>query len=191
MKSFLSKVNVMIVTIEEWVERQSAFATIALSATLLALIGFVDRIAPTEVAFLLFYLIPIFLITWRFNNPWGYVAGIISAVVWGTTEYTGTGASKWVEGWNLLVEVGLFLSFAGLVGSLHVHLVIQKNLNHRLEDVIAEVKRLSGLLPICAWCKRIRDENGQWHQMEEYIRSHADVSITHGICPECREKNRR
>ena len=181
----------MIVTIEEWVDQRSGTTILLVAAVLLALIGIVDRVAPTEVAFLLFYLIPIFLITWRFNNPSGYLAGIVSAIVWGFSEYVGTGASTWVAGWNLLVEVGLFLSFAGLVGSLHEHLIIQKNLNRRLEDVVAEVKRLSGLLPICAWCKRIRDENGQWHQMEEYIRSHADVSITHGICPDCREKNRR
>ncbi len=181
----------MIVTIEEWVEHRSAISIVSAAAILLALIGFVDHIAPTEVALLLFYLIPIFLVTWRFDNPWGYVAAIVSALVWGSSEYSGTNVRPWVAGWNLFIEVGLFLSFAGVIGSLHEHLVLQRTLNRRLEDVVAEVKRLSGLLPICAWCKRIRDENGQWHQMEEYIRSHADVSITHGICPECREKNRR
>ncbi len=181
----------MIITIERWLEQRSVPSTLLLAGGLLALIGYIDHVAPTEVAFLLFYLVPIFIITWRFDNPWGYAAGIVSAAVWAAGEYSASEASLWVAGWNILVEVGLFLTFAALIGSLHENLITQRTLNRRLEEAVAEVKRLSGLLPICAWCKRIRDSNGEWHQMEDYIRSHADVSITHGICPECKEKARR
>jgi len=54
-----------------------------------------------------------------------------------------------------------------------------------LQNALAQVKVLSGLLPICASCKKIRDEKGQWAPVEKYIRERADVSFTHGICPEC------
>lgn len=54
-----------------------------------------------------------------------------------------------------------------------------------LEKVLLEVKRLSGLLPICAGCKKIRDEHDQWHQIEDYIHSHSEADFSHGICPEC------
>ena len=47
------------------------------------------------------------------------------------------------------------------------------------------VRVLSGLLPICAWCKRIRNESGDWEQMELYIRNHSQAEFTHGICGEC------
>lgn len=55
----------------------------------------------------------------------------------------------------------------------------------RLETALQEVKRLSGLLPICAGCKRIRDREGGWHPIEVYIASHSEADFTHGICPEC------
>lgn len=54
-----------------------------------------------------------------------------------------------------------------------------------LWDALAKVKTLSGLLPICASCKRIRDDAGYWTQVEVYIRDHTDVEFSHGICPEC------
>jgi hypothetical protein len=57
-----------------------------------------------------------------------------------------------------------------------------------LQAALAEVKTLSGLLPICAKCKRIRDDGGYWNQIESYVQQHSDVMFTHGICPECYRK---
>jgi PAS domain S-box-containing protein len=57
-----------------------------------------------------------------------------------------------------------------------------------LEDSLAKLRRLSGMLPICASCKRIRDDKGYWQQVEEYIGEHSEAEFSHGICPECAEK---
>ena len=57
-----------------------------------------------------------------------------------------------------------------------------------LEDALAKVKTLSGLLPICASCKKIRDDKGYWKQIETYIQEHSDAEFTHGICPECMKR---
>lgn len=54
-----------------------------------------------------------------------------------------------------------------------------------LEKALNEVKRLSGLLPICSACKKIRDEGGAWQQIEEYIHAHSEADFSHSICPEC------
>lgn len=54
-----------------------------------------------------------------------------------------------------------------------------------LQQALAEVKTLSGLLPICASCKKIRDDGGYWRQVESYFQAHSDVSFSHGICPDC------
>jgi rubrerythrin len=59
--------------------------------------------------------------------------------------------------------------------------------NRNLAHKMGEVKRLSGLLPICANCKKIRDEQGAWHQLESYISEHTEADFTHGVCPECTE----
>ncbi|MBC7257305.1 MAG: PAS domain-containing protein, partial [Chloroflexi bacterium] len=54
-----------------------------------------------------------------------------------------------------------------------------------LNAALAQVKKLSGLLPICAICKKIRNDAGYWTEVEEYIASHSEADFTHGICPEC------
>ncbi len=59
------------------------------------------------------------------------------------------------------------------------------NLILELKDALAKVKSLSGLLPICASCKRIRDDRGYWNQLESYVREHSTAEFSHGICPEC------
>lgn len=57
-----------------------------------------------------------------------------------------------------------------------------------LEKALSEVKALSGLLPICASCKKIRDDRGYWNQIESYISHHSEAQFSHGICPECAKK---
>ena len=54
-----------------------------------------------------------------------------------------------------------------------------------LELALANVQRLSGLLPICSYCKSIRDDAHYWHRVEEYVTEHSEVQFTHGICPKC------
>jgi CheY-like chemotaxis protein len=58
----------------------------------------------------------------------------------------------------------------------------------QLEKALLEVKRLSGLLPICASCKKIRDDQGNWQQIESYIQSHSEADFSHGICPDCAQR---
>jgi hypothetical protein len=54
-----------------------------------------------------------------------------------------------------------------------------------LKDALKRVKTLNGLLPICASCKKIRNDGGYWEQVESYIRSRSNAEFTHGICPDC------
>ena len=67
----------------------------------------------------------------------------------------------------------------------------REELINDLQDALGKVKTLSGLLPICSSCKRIKDEEGSWHQLEGYIREHSDAEFSHGICPDCMRKIRR
>ena len=65
-----------------------------------------------------------------------------------------------------------------------------RRVSTRLAEALENVKTLHGLLPICAWCKRIRDDQGYWSQVEAYFHAHAGTDFTHGICPDCFEKLR-
>ncbi|MGD9100421.1 MAG: response regulator, partial [Anaerolineae bacterium] len=61
--------------------------------------------------------------------------------------------------------------------------------NEALQQALDAIKTLSGLIPICAWCgSKIKDDAGQWVQVEVYIKDHSDADFTHGICPACLER---
>ena len=55
----------------------------------------------------------------------------------------------------------------------------------KLQEALATVRTLSGLLPICSSCKKIRDDQGHWNQLETYILEHSEAEFTHGFCPDC------
>jgi PAS domain S-box-containing protein len=63
----------------------------------------------------------------------------------------------------------------------------QERLIKDLQESLERVKTLHGLLPICAWCKKIRDDAGYWNSVEEYVEAHSHAEFTHGICPECQK----
>ena len=92
-----------------------------------------------------------------------------------------------------LREENLLDIFGALAGYLHIfmdttlayQLLEEKN---KLEKAIEEIKQLSGLLPICASCKKIRDDKGYWKQIETYISAHSEAEFSHGMCPDCSEK---
>lgn len=79
----------------------------------------------------------------------------------------------------------LMEQFRALLES-HLELICQRD---ELRRHVEEINRLRGILPICAHCKRIRDDDGYWQQVEQYIHAHSDASFSHGICPECAEEH--
>jgi predicted RNA-binding Zn-ribbon protein involved in translation (DUF1610 family) len=80
-------------------------------------------------------------------------------------------------------------SFDGnlLVRSI-MYSIERKKLMVQVEKSLKEIKTLQGLIPICAWCKKIRDDQGFWKSVEAYIEEHTAAEFTHGMCPECGEK---
>ena len=86
----------------------------------------------------------------------------------------------------LIAGAALVLAFAGAY-RLRVRglLAREHELGRRVEQALADVKVLSGLLPICASCKKIRDDRGYWNQLEQYIGDHSQAAFSHGICPDC------
>jgi hypothetical protein len=64
----------------------------------------------------------------------------------------------------------------------------RKQLIQKLQTALAEVKTLRGIIPICTQCKKVRDDDGYWQRVEQYIQERSDVLFTHGICDECAKK---
>ena len=85
-----------------------------------------------------------------------------------------------------------FALFNGIIGMyygiLKVEKMAQKELIENLQKALADVKTLSGMMPICAWCKNIRNDEGYCQKIEAYLKSHSDLDFTHGICNDCAKK---
>lgn len=101
--------------------------------------------------------------------------------------------TRWVEDHkaSLFSESGEFLGVDGVVFDVTEPKLAKEEREElilRLQKALAEVKTLKGILPICASCKKIRDDRGYWKQVESYIRDHSEAEFSHGICPECMKK---
>ncbi len=64
----------------------------------------------------------------------------------------------------------------------------KENLIAQLKEALEKINTLKGMIPMCAWCKQIRDDRGYWKQVERYVEEHTEALFTHGICPDCIEK---
>ncbi len=88
---------------------------------------------------------------------------------------------------TLFLIIIVFLIFLAYRIKMRTNFQLRKK-SEELEKTLAEIHKLSGLLPICSSCKKIRDDGGYWHQVEEYIKSHSDASFSHSLCPVCIDK---
>jgi len=110
------------------------------------------------------------------------VEGGLSTAGGKVIPYLFTGYRFAQENLNYLVGVGLDISDRVKTEKEKENLII------KLQETLSEVKQLSGLLPICASCKNIRDDKGYWKQIESYIKDHSEAEFSHGICPDCAKK---
>jgi DNA-binding NtrC family response regulator len=87
-------------------------------------------------------------------------------------------------------EIGPTLLERSIRYSIERHRTLEEQIRliSQLQKALAKVKQLSGLLPMCASCKKIRDDKGYWNQLEAYISDHSEADFSHGICPECVKK---
>lgn len=87
---------------------------------------------------------------------------------------------------------GAITAVVNITHDVTIRKMMEKGKEHLIRELqgsLAKTKRLNGLLPICSYCKKIKDNSGAWQQLESYLRSHAEVEFSHGICQECGEKH--
>jgi len=95
------------------------------------------------------------------------------------------GAADWLAVTNRVLSL-ITIWVAAILVVLYKRAEEERDLLVRqLQDALANIKTLHGLLPICSSCKKIRDDHGYWNQLKTYIAAHSDVEFTHGLCPEC------
>lgn len=153
----------------------------------LLVIGWLDYLTGQELLFSVFYFLPLAWIGWQRNSLFTFICCVLATLIWyQADQMAGHVYSKeFITYWNALIRLASFLTIAFTFLRIRLDFDRQRVLNNELVQAMAEIKRLSGLLPICASCKKIKDPQGQWQPIEEYIHAHSEAEFSHGICPEC------
>lgn len=136
-----------------------------------------DYFAGPFIQFPISYLIPVAYLSWFNGRRWGLIFAIFMPLVrfyfnvalW-TVPWTITEASI-----NALIRIVVLSSFALIIDRTAI----------QTRKLSRQVSLLEGLLPICSYCKKIRDQNEQWQVMERYIMERSEAKFTHSICPDC------
>ena len=162
----------------------------ALSLLAVAGIGVMDYFAAEQLDFFLLYVVPIAVAGWSTSWVGGYAIAAAATAAWlGSDLLSPHEALFWTyRPWNAILQLASFLIVAYSAARIRADFEEQKRLAEQLKGALNQVKQLKGLLPICAWCKRVRDDQGYWHQVEAYVSDHTDAVFSHGMCPECQEK---
>ena len=161
----------------------SILVVIALSVIVL---GFVDYVTGYEFGFFLFYFLPIVIAAWKVGPTSSYLISILSSIVWFLSDISSHPYSSVLFAfWNTIMLLLCFLIIA--YSTFKIQFLLQEK-NDTSRPLLSQVKTLSGLIPICASCKKIRDDKGDWQRIEEYIEERTNAEFTHGLCPECFDK---
>lgn len=135
-----------------------------------------DFLAAPIALFPFLFVIPLALMAWNCGLRTALWLGVILCIIrfciqttWGIPYTTSVAVI------NALLRLAILLFITFLCGKL----------SQQTKALRARVRTLEGLLPTCSFCKDIRDENGEWQQIEEYVASRSEAQFTHGICPKC------
>jgi hypothetical protein len=136
-----------------------------------------DYFSGPFIQFPVSYLIPIAFLSWFHGRSWGLFLAILMPLV---RFYFNI--ALWTIPWTI-VEASINASIRMIVLSSFA-LVIDRTAN-QTRKLTKQVSMLEGLLPICSYCKKIRDQKDQWQVMEKYIMDRSEATFSHGICPDC------
>ncbi len=165
----------------------SILVVIALSVLAL---GYIDYVTGYELQFFVFYFLPIAIAAWKLGFTSSYLISILSSIVWFLADiHSSHQYSSIAFGiWNTIIRLFSFLIIAYATSKIRLLLAKERETTEKLRDALSQVKTLSGLIPICASCKKIRDDKGYWNQLETFIQEHSEAEFSHGFCPDCMKK---
>lgn len=171
---------------DEGSTRHSVTSLYGLCGVLMAVIFTMDLFIPLGVAVGVLYLVVVLLTLWPPNNKATLIIAMLSSfLIVAAFFYKPPVDFMWKVIFNR--GISLFAVWAAVLLGLQKNKTEQQRNMHLLERELAlqEVRILRGFLPICASCKKIRDDNGYWTQIERYIKDHSEAEFTHSICPDC------
>jgi hypothetical protein len=152
-----------------------------------ALVAVVDYAGGHEMDVFVFYFLPVAVAAWNRSRTLAYAVAFLCAFAWLAMDYLSghtyeQPVNMW---WNAGVRLLSFLLIGYDVGRIRVHFDRERQATRQ---AMHELHTLCGLLPICASCKKIRDDQGYWRQLEQFIETHSDARVTHGLCKACADR---
>jgi hypothetical protein len=139
-----------------------------------------DFLAGPIVFFPVLFLIPVSLMAWNCGLRTALMLGAALCVIRFLIQYAwGIPYELPVAVINGVLRLGVLLFIIFLIGKL----------SEQTQALRTRIRTLEGILPTCAFCKDIRDADGGWCQIEEYVSSHSDARFSHGVCPDCAAKH--
>ncbi|MDR3682884.1 MAG: hypothetical protein P4L11_04060 [Geothrix sp.] len=157
------------------------------AVAVLALVTSLDILTPFELGFSAFYAIPVLIATWGVGLSRGLGFAILSACCWYFADLTSGRplTHEFYRFWDLFNHLLSYTLIAVLTGRLKLAFQREQALREDLDRTLKDVQALEGLLPMCAWCKKVRDDEGDWLELEAYLRPRTKAAFSHGICPAC------
>lgn len=161
-----------------------------LGCVVVLLLGWADWVTGTELNFFVFYFVPVAITAWSLGFGAAVTISILSATVWFlANDLAGkTFPAHGFAVWNTGIRLVSFLSIGFAIARMRQLMDREHATSVALQKALSEVKVLEAFLPICAQCKKIRNEQGKWQPIESYISQHSNTRFSHGYCQECAMK---
>jgi K+-sensing histidine kinase KdpD len=153
-------------------------------------LGLVDWLTGYELNFFVFYFLPVSVAAWFLGFGSSVIMAVLSALVWFGADVLSEHvySSHVYAVWSITIRLVSFLAIGWSVSRMRQALARERNTAESLRRALSEIKVLEAFLPICAQCKKIRNEQGVWEPLEVYIGQHSKTQFSHGYCPECAKK---
>jgi hypothetical protein len=140
----------------------------------------IDVLTGPFLMFPILFIIPVTCAAWFHTVRWAYALAVsLPAARFIVAALIESAAPAGYLAANALVRMAVLVSFAFLV----------TRTARQTRELEREVRLLRGILPICMFCKRVRDERQEWEEIEAYIAQHSEADFSHGLCPECAQKH--
>jgi hypothetical protein len=155
---------------------------------LLPIIGWVDYMNGIYISFTVFYLPPMALVAWYGGKWLGILSALEGALIWEAADYFDVPLLPLaLHIWNALTRFAVFAIVSLFVRSLYLQL---EGLQARIDLKTIQAVAFHRVLPLCPHCKRICDEQGNWRQVEDFLKDKMDVEFSHSLCPDSTEEHR-
>lgn len=166
-------------------EAKVAAALAALS--IIVLLSVLDLWSGTSIRMGPLYALPVLLVAWYFGLRAGVAVALFVTALWNAVQSHVAREStlSLIRFWDICIGLVSFCTLAFVVARFKSLLLQEAQLARHLQEALDRVRNLEGMLPICAWCKKVRTDEGTWQHIETYVASHSNTTWTHGICPEC------